>query len=569
MIKIKIISIMVEAELIRIGNIFLYLLFSYSLLFSQTNIVAELSHTKVRVGEVFTLSVSVDGGAEVRVGDVDGLLSRGSGKSVSVVFSSGVLQRMETYSFNYVALDKGVYTIDDIEVKIKNKKYKANSVSIEVVEDSSDIDNSDSLDNFLDYKDDVIATNIISKKEVYVYEPIYIEQKLYTHIYVNVLGSIQAPDRNDFISYSDTSKRAYTEIINGKRISIVPLKREVLYPIKKGKKKIETTEFVIEKDNMFFDRVQIGREVFDINVLPLPKNDTGKKFSGAVGDFDFRVSANNTNINTGDEVIVTLEVFGEGNVSVIDIPNLDSSISNYFSVYQPKTFETNWFENGKIFGRKTKEYILIATNSGNYSISNISFLYFSPNIKRYTNTYSTQLNFNISGEAISHFDNNSREDSISSEDSNDVIKYNISNRVIKNEDKDFILLNIKYVYYISLLFLLIYITIFVFAKIKKKDKVIVINDTVQYDKILEYYNSNNRVEYCKSILDYLTFNTNSNLNTIYSELKKYNIDEEIIKNIKSIIDSCQFELYSGNNFNNQNYHSDLLSIIETIKKSRK
>ena len=133
MIKIKIISIMVEAELIRIGNIFLYLLFSYSLLFSQTNIVAELSHTKVRVGEVFTLSVSVDGGAEVRVGDVDGLLSRGSGKSVSVVFSSGVLQRMETYSFNYVALDKGVYTIDDIEVKIKNKKYKANSVSIEVV----------------------------------------------------------------------------------------------------------------------------------------------------------------------------------------------------------------------------------------------------------------------------------------------------------------------------------------------------------------------------------------------------------------------------------------------------
>lgn len=555
--------------MIRIGNIFLYLLFSYSLLFSQTNIVAELSHTKVRVGEVFTLSVSVDGGAEVRVGDVDGLLSRGSGKSVSVVFSSGVLQRMETYSFNYVALDKGVYTIDDIEVKIKNKKYKANSVSIEVVEDSSDIDNSDSLDNFLDYKDDVIATNIISKKEVYVYEPIYIEQKLYTHIYVNVLGSIQAPNRNDFISYSDTSKRAYTEIINGKRISIVPLKREVLYPIKKGKKKIETTEFVIEKDNMFFDRVQIGREVFDINVLPLPKNDTGKKFSGAVGDFDFRVSANNTNISTGDEVIVTLEVFGEGNVSVIDIPNLDSSISNYFSVYQPKIFETNWFENGKIFGRKTKEYILIATNSGNYSISNISFLYFSPNIKRYTNTYSTQLNFNISGEAISHFDNNSREDSISSEDSNDVIKYNISNRVIKNEDKDFILLNIKYVYYISLLFLLIYITIFVFAKIKKKDKVIIIHDTVQYDQILEYYNSNNRVEYCKSILDYLTFNTNSNLNTIYSELKKYNIDEDIIKNIKSIIDSCQFELYSGNNFNNQNYHSDLPSIMETIKKSRK
>ena len=38
------------------------------------------------------------------------------------------------------------------------------------------------------------------------------------------------------------------------------------------------------------------------------------------------------------------------NISIINMPNLNDDIKNYFSVYQPKIFETNWFENNKMIG---------------------------------------------------------------------------------------------------------------------------------------------------------------------------------------------------------------------------
>ena len=121
------------------------------------------------------------------------------------------------------------------------------------------------------YADDIYVDNSINKKEVYMYEPIYITQKAYTHIPVTVLGFSKIPDRTDFISYSDSSKyNTFTEIIDGKRVNSIPLKREVLYPVKTGTKDILTTPFVFEKEGMFYDRVEYGEEDFTINVLPLP-----------------------------------------------------------------------------------------------------------------------------------------------------------------------------------------------------------------------------------------------------------------------------------------------------------
>ena len=62
------------------------------------------------------------------------------------------------------------------------------------------------------------------------------------------------------------------------------------------------------------------------------------------------------------------------------------------------------------------------------------------------------------------------------------------------------------------------------------------------------------------------FNIDSNAD-IYKELKNKNVDEETIKNIKDIIDSCQFELYSGNSINkNEDYHTKAINILKETDK---
>jgi|GEM_PF-240879 len=390
---------MAEAELTKIGKLFfliflLIFLISFKSLFAQTTITAKLSDDKIGVGEIFTLSVTIDNSVgKITIPDIDGLMLRGTSKSVNMMYSSGSLKTIQTYSYNYVAIKEGFYTIDKITVKANNNTYIANPVSIEVVSDS--VRNSilnkpegDSFERFMNYREDIMVNNTINKKEFYIYEPIYIEQKAYSHVPVNVIGISKIPDRNDFLVYTDSSERnSYTEIIDGKRVNVIPLKKEVLFAVKQGEKNILTTPFVFEKNNMFYDRIQYGEEEFDIKILSLPSAKDYKNFSGAVGDFKFNTKINKTNINIGDEVLISIEVIGEGNISIINMPNLNDDIKNYFSVYQPKIFETNWFENNKMIGKKTKEYILVATNKGNYTIENIDFCYFSPNDKSYTNIY--------------------------------------------------------------------------------------------------------------------------------------------------------------------------------------
>ena len=90
---------------------------------------------------------------------------------------------------------------------------------------------------------------------------------------------------------------------------------------------------------------------------------------------------------------------------------------------------------------------------------------------------------------------------------------------------------------------------------------------------MEYYNKNNRKEYCKSINELLIKNINKKFNIdlkdnedLYKELKNRNINEEIIKNIKEIIDSCQFELYSGDSINkNNDYHTKAINILKEME----
>ena len=109
---------------------------------------------------------------------------------------------------------------------------------------------------------------------------------------------------------------------------------------------------------------------------------------------------------------------------------------------------------------------------------------------------------------------------------------------------------------------------FKFANIFNSD-----NKISNIDAILEYYNKNNRKEYCKSINELLIKNINKKFNIdlkdnedLYKELKNRNINEEIIKNIKEIIDSCQFELYSGDSIDkNNDYHTKAINILKEME----
>ena len=562
----------------RIGNIFIssiliVLFIAYNSLSAQTSITAEFSDKRIGVGEIFTLSVTINNSSgRVIMPDIDGFVLRGTSQSRNMMYSSGTFKSIQTYNFTYIANKEGTYKIDNIRVKVNNNTYVANPVEIEVLSspvrsrDDDRTPDGNKFEEFMDYGEDIYVDNNINKKEVYLYEPIYIEQKAYSHIPVNVLGFSKIPVRTDFLSYSDSSEyNSFTEIIDGKRVSVIPLKKEALYPMKSGIKDILTTPFVFEKEGMFYDRVEYGEEDFTVNVLPLPDKTGFDNFSGAVGDFNFNVKVNKTNVAVGEEMLITMEVVGEGNTSIINMPNINDDVTNYFSVYQPKTYETNWFDGNRIIGKKIKEYVLVAKDEGESIISNISFCYFSPNDKSYTNIYSSTFNLTVSGikQNFNSFLNNDNEEL-------NVIP--IKNTIIK-EDKEFRVFNINIIYFYIIILIAVSIIIYNSKKISNL-KLLFNNSNKNNDSSIEnikkYYADNNRKEYCKSIENILInkikdkFNICDN-NTLYEKLNDY-IGSQKAGEIKNIIDKCNFELYSGESYNNEDYHTKAIEIIKYIDK---
>ena len=563
--------------MIRIGNILknsvLFILFiAYSSLFTQTSITVEFSDKRIGIGELFTLSVTINNSSgRVTVPDVDGFVLRGTSQSRNMMYSSGTFKSIQTYNFTYIANKEGVYKIDDIKVKVNNNTYVANPVEIEVLNspvrsrENNSTPDGNKFEEFMDYGEDIYVDNNINKKEVYLYEPIYIEQKAYSHIPINVLGFSKIPVRTDFISYADSSEyNSFTEIIDGKRVSVVPLKKEALYPVKPGQKDILTTPFVFEKEGMFYDRVEYGEEDFTINVLPLPDKKGFENFSGAVGDFNFDVKLNKTNLAVGEELLITMEVVGEGNTSIINMPNINDDITNYFSVYKPKTYETNWFDGNKLIGKKIKEYVLVARDEGDSVISNIAFCYFSPTNKSYTNIYSSAFNLTVSGikQNFNSFVNN---------DNENINVIPIRNTIIK-EDKEFKIFNINIIYFYIIILIAVSIIIYYSKKIgnikllfNNANK----NNDFNIENIKKYYDENNRKEYCKSIETALIrkiknkFNIHDD-NILFNKLNDY-MDIEKVNDIKYIIDKCNLELYSGKSYSNEDYHTKAIEIMKYIE----
>ena len=112
--------------MIRIGNTALkYILAVFfiacSSLFSQTSINTKISDTKVGVGEVFTVSVTIDNSSgRVLIDDIPGLTLRGTSQSINMMYSSGTFKSIKTYNFTYVANSEGKYKFDHITVKVNN-----------------------------------------------------------------------------------------------------------------------------------------------------------------------------------------------------------------------------------------------------------------------------------------------------------------------------------------------------------------------------------------------------------------------------------------------------------------
>lgn len=209
----------------------------YISLAGQENKVRIKAPETVTVGEQFTVAYIVESDKEVKepviIKNMNGfeiLYGPSLSASSSTVFKKG--KRVQSFSATstYIlrAPEKGKFSLPQAEVNIDGKKYKSESLKIEVRSLEENIAKVKDVDAFLK----VVA----SKTSVNLSDTLTLSYRLYTTKDIYKIVDADFPYLNDFYSSDITRLRQSfsEEVINGKTYKVVEMRKLLLQPRKIG-----------------------------------------------------------------------------------------------------------------------------------------------------------------------------------------------------------------------------------------------------------------------------------------------------------------------------------------------
>lgn len=331
----------------------------------------------------------------------------GPSQSISSSFLNGVRSYSKTYSYTLAPTARGKFTIKQSSIVIGGKTYKSLAKQIEVTAAVDKPNSQKTVDDVADESLHLVAE--VSKTSPFMNEAISVVYKLYVSPSISVSNyrPLDNPKYNNFWSQDIpvSVRNAKNGTYKGKQYRYVILKRVVLYPQKSGKLDIEplsldvTVDVPTNKRDFFGGRIysQTNKTVSagkrTISVKALPSQGKPADFSGAVGNFDFSVTASKTRLNASESLQARVEVNGKGNLKLFQLPepNLPSSLE----VYEPEFDEKVRTTLSGMQGKVANSYTIVPSFRGKYPIQPISFSFFDPKEGKYKTLSSDEILINV------------------------------------------------------------------------------------------------------------------------------------------------------------------------------
>jgi len=130
-----------------------------------------------------------------------------------------------------------------------------------------------------------------------------------------------------------------------------------------------------------------------INVKSLPENGRPIDFTGAVGDFDFKVTTSKQTLKATEALEANVEVSGHVNLKLFTLPKL--SLPSALEVYEPEHKESVSVNLNGMSGVSSDSYTIVPSYQGKYPIPSISFSYFDLKTERYKTITSNEIVINV------------------------------------------------------------------------------------------------------------------------------------------------------------------------------
>lgn len=368
--------------------------------FSQTiSFTAEADAVQIVQGDFVEVTFTLSNGdiQSFQPPDFKGFESMGSKQGSSFEYRNGAMRRKVSRTYTLQGKRPGKYTVGAATATVGGKPYKTKPIKIEVLKPGKKGSREKAFDR-INEGTAVLLRAEVDTTTVYLGQGVELDYTLYTSVNIERLNLVKEPDYPGF--YAVVIKQFPDEwrnkMIDEVAYKYKPVKRVALFPQKTGLLEIlpmtiQTRINIKGRRRGVYEK--ISSPVLKLNVKPLPEGKPDN-FSGAIGDYDVRVTGSNTNvISLNDAYTLRMTILGAGDLKQIQAPDLGLSAED-FDLYEPKVTEKVYESKGKVSGTKTFEYVFLPKRTGSFEVAP-SFSYFNPHLATYINRTPDTIAFRV------------------------------------------------------------------------------------------------------------------------------------------------------------------------------
>lgn len=394
---------------------------------SSVDISASVSENKVFTGERINLSIEISGDfnnvsrPELPT-DIPGfrLLSNTPSTSRSFSFINGESSTTYTYSYYLIAQSEGTHRIPEITVNIDDTEYTTQALHVEIVDrnTSANTPSSKRPDIFLQLE--VSDETPVTGQQLIVDVVLFFKSGLEVNSYQPVPGWKAEGFWKEELE-NTRRPQASSVILEGVRYRKARLLQFALFPTKSGELTISPYEIVVsvrssnnrgDSYSSFFGglgtnqrQVELESAPLTVNVDDLPAISEGN-YLGAVGKFNVSREINTTETMVGESIEITTTISGTGNIPLISKPDFD--LPEGLEIYDPQETSNLNRRNQQISGTKVYKDIIIARSPGSYTIPGETVAYYNPSANNYVKRTLPALSFTAKPNPGAIATNNSR-----------------------------------------------------------------------------------------------------------------------------------------------------------------
>jgi hypothetical protein len=390
----------------------LLLLISFQGLLAQVQFEAKVSRNSLGLNERLRVDfiMNVDGDNFIQPNFEGFRVIAGPSQQISQSWINGRSSFEKVYSYFLLPLQKGSLVIKQAVIEFNGQLYKTAPIRVTVTNPvQQQADPNDPNAPQISADNNIYLVADISKTNPYINEPITVVYKLYFSYNIGISNwrELDKPKYNDFWSQNIDIKQLVAEegMFKGQRYRYVTLRKTVLYPQKSGRLKIEPLALDIDvqlptnRRDMFGrvmitegnKRVSAGTKTITVKALPEAGKPEG--FTGAVGNFDFKVTPTKTNLKNGESLDLVVSVSGKGNLKLFDLPKpvAPNALEMYDAVHKEGVNTGLSGMTGKI----SDSYTIVPQYKGKYPIKPLQFSYFDLGSGTYKTITSEEILINV------------------------------------------------------------------------------------------------------------------------------------------------------------------------------